>query len=91
MDGSDLNAVRREALALIARDEDALSDAEIFARQGDEEYWFVDLCLSQLNRLPCEIEPLLLCREYTVLQAHTIIKRAMEALSRTFADQKTGM
>lgn len=83
--------MRVEALKLIARDDDDLSDAELFARQGDEEYWFVDLCLESLHRLPCEIEPILLCREYTVLQAHSIIKRAMEGLSRTFADQKMGM
>src|SRR4051794_31746202 len=58
IDGSELNAVRRTALERLRRTDDDLTDAEIFARQGNDGYWFVDLCLEKLHRLPIEVEPL---------------------------------
>ena len=76
--------MRREALALLERDEDDLSDQEIFAQSGTDEYWFTHLCIETLHRLPSELDPILLCREYTMLQAYHIVQKAMSTLARTF-------
>jgi hypothetical protein len=76
---------------LLARGEDDLSDAEVFAQQGGEEYWYTKFCVTDLHRLPCEVDPILTCREYTQIQAYHMIERAMEGLARTFKDQQTGM
>lgn len=62
-----------------------MTDAEIFAQQ-DEAFWYIDLCLQTLHRLPCEIDALLTCRAYTEMQAYSVIKRAMEALTRAFQE-----
>lgn len=78
-DDSEINAVRARALELIARTDDDLADVELFAQQGDP-FWYVHLCLEQLHRLPSEIAPILLCREYTEIQAYHTVKRAMDEL-----------
>jgi hypothetical protein len=77
--------VRDRALALLARTDDDLTDAEIFAQQEDG-FWYIDLCLDQLHRLPSEVDPLLLCREYTQLQAYNVVKRAMQELQQKFSE-----
>lgn len=71
--------MRDRALELIARSDDDLTDVELFAQQG-ESFWYIDLCLDQLHRLPSEIDPILLCREYTEIQAYHTVKRAMNDL-----------
>lgn len=81
-----MNAVRREALNLLARTDDDLSDRELFAQQATDEYWYVDLALTQFHRLPSEMDRVLLCREYTVLQAHSVIQRAMTILREMFKE-----
>jgi hypothetical protein len=82
LDGSDPNPVRCYALEIIARTENDLSDVEILASDASEEFWYIDLCTQLLHRLPSEIDPLLLCRTYTGLQAYHVVKRAMEELQR---------
>lgn len=79
-----MNPVRTRALEIMAREDDELSDAEILARDANDDFWFVSLCIEQFHRLPSEIEPLLTCREYTVLQAHSIVARAMGEITRRF-------
>lgn len=64
---------------------DDMSDVELFASQ-DEQFWYVDLCIERLHRLPSEIDPLLLCRTYTELQAYQIVKDAMTKLTRAFME-----
>jgi hypothetical protein len=86
IDDSEMNAVRREALALMARDDDDLNDAELFARQATDDYWYVELCLSQLHQLPSEVDRILTCREYTTLQAHSLITQARTRLNTVFKD-----
>lgn len=71
--------MRSRALELLGRADDDLTDAELFARQGDP-FWYIDLCLGQLHRLPSEVNPLLLCREYTEIQAYHLVKQAMQEL-----------
>ena len=71
--------MRDRALELLVQTDDDLTDAEIFAQQGDP-FWYVDLCLEKLHRLPSEVDPLLLCREYTEIQAYHVVKRAMNEL-----------
>ena len=88
-DGDDNNAVRRLALALCGRTVDDLSDLELFGRLTDEG-WYVDLCLDSLHRLPSEIDPILGCREYTLLQARQIVKQAQDQLSHQFRAIQTG-
>jgi hypothetical protein len=78
--------VRRTALDRLKRTDDDLTDAEIFARQGNDDFWFVDLCLEKLHRLPIEVEPLLLCRHHTELQAYHVIRSAMADLARAFQE-----
>lgn len=85
IDGSEQNAVRRRALALLDLTHDDLSDAEMFAQQSDE-YWYVDLCLEQLHRLPSEVDRILLCREYTALQAYQVVKRAIHDMQTLFRE-----
>jgi hypothetical protein len=77
--------VRRRVLELLARTEDDLTDAELFAQQSDE-FWFVELCTSTLHRLPSEIELILTCREYTLLQAHSIVSRAIHDMQHQFRE-----
>jgi hypothetical protein len=79
-----MNAVRRTALEYLERDEDDLTDQEIFAQSATDEYWIVDLALSKLNRLPSELDAILLCREYTLLQAYHLVQKAMATLARNF-------
>ena len=86
IDGSEMNAVRRAALESLDRADDDLTDREIFAQQADDSFWFIELCLETLHRLPIEIDPLLLCRHYTELQAYHIIKKVMTGLIRTFEE-----
>jgi len=83
IDGSEMNAVRRAALESLNRSEDDLTDRELFAQQ-DDQFWYIEMCMETLHRLPHEIDPLLLMRQYTELQAYHIIKRAMTGLIRTF-------
>jgi hypothetical protein len=85
IDGSEVNAVRRRALELLTRSEDALTDAELFASQTDD-YWYIDLCLEQLHRLPSEVDPLIGCREYTRLQAYYLVRRAIDDMQRLFRE-----
>ena len=73
------------ALDLLDRTLDDLSDLELFARQTDEA-WYQDLCLESLHRLPSEIDPILGCREYTALQARSIVKAAQAQLMRAWTD-----
>lgn len=82
-----MNAVRRRALDLLARTDDDLTDVELFMQQATDDHWFVELCVSSLNRLPSEINPILTMREYGVLQAHSIIKRAIGDMQRAFRDR----
>lgn len=79
-----MNAVRREALALLGRTDDDLTDAEIFAQSATDEFWFISLAIDQFGRLPSELDRILTCREYTLLQAHSIVKKAMTGLIKTF-------
>lgn len=64
---------------------DDLSDLELFGRLTDEG-WYLDLCVDQLHRLPGEVDPILGCREYTMLQARSIVKQAQDKLSRQWMD-----
>jgi len=84
IDGSEMNAVRRAAIESLNRTEDDLTDRELFAQQADDDWWYVELCLETLHRLPTEVDPLLLCRQYTELQAYHIVKRAMTGLIKAF-------
>ena len=79
--------MRRKALELMDRTLDDLTNIELMARAPDA-LWYLDLCIDQLHRLPSEIDPILLCREYTELQARGIVKQAQERMSRVF--QRTG-
>lgn len=79
----------RCALALVDRDLDDLTDLELFSRLSDEG-WYIDLCVDQLHRLPSEIDPVLGCREYTMLQARAIVRQAQAVLMRKFSAMKTG-
>lgn len=81
IDGSELNAVRTRALEILVRTEDEMTDLELFARAPDA-FWYVDLCLEKLGRLPSEVDPLLGCREYTTIQAYHIVKKAMDEIAR---------
>jgi len=85
LDGSEVNAVRRRALELLTRSEDDLTDAELFASQTDD-YWYIDLCISELHRLPSEVDPLIGCREYTQLQAYYLVRRAIDDMQRLFRE-----
>lgn len=89
-DGDDNNAVRRVALELCDRGLDDLTDMELFGRLTDEG-WYLDLCVDSLHRLPSEVDPILGCREYTVLQARSIVKQAQAQLMRQFSNVNTGM
>jgi hypothetical protein len=71
----------------LARTDDDLTDAELFMQQATDDHWFVSLCIEDLHRLPSEINPILTMREYGVLQAHAIIKRAISDMQRAFRDQ----
>jgi hypothetical protein len=82
--------VRREALALLERTADDLSDMELFGRLTDDG-WYIEICIEQLHRLPSEVDPILGCREYTTLQARSIVKQAQSNLMRRFQNQNTGM
>lgn len=62
-----------------------MSDVELFAAQ-DEQFWYIDLCIEKLHRLPTEVDALLLCRAYTELQAYQLIKSAMLKLTRAFME-----
>lgn len=87
IDGSELNAVRRRALELLERDDDDLTDAEVFASEATDQFWFISLCVDQLHRLPSEVDPLLLCREYTLLQAHAVVRKAMSDMTKIFSQR----
>ena len=80
IDGTEINAVRRLALAYLERTEADLSDAELFAQQS-EDLWFADFCLDSLHRLPSEVEPILLCREYTLLSARGLVREAIQSMT----------
>ena len=75
---------------MLQRTADDLTDAELFGRLTDEG-WYVDVCLEQLHRLPSEVDPILGCREYTTLQARSLVKQAQSSLMRRFQNQSTGM
>jgi hypothetical protein len=81
--------VRREALALLERTADDLSDMELFGRLTDEG-WYIDICIDQLHRLPSEVDPILGCREYTTLQARSIVKQAQSNLMQRFQSRRQG-
>lgn len=76
-------------MELMDRTIDDLTDVELMGRMPDE-LWYLDLCLESLGRLPSEIDPILLCREYTALQARGIVKRAMDEAARSFAGKNKG-
>jgi hypothetical protein len=90
IDGSELNAVRRVALELCERTIDDLTDLELFGRLTDDG-WYLDLCVDSLHRLPSEVDPILGCREYTLLQARSIVKQAQDQMSRRFMNVTPGM
>jgi hypothetical protein len=71
-------------LELIERTDDDLTDAELFAREADAEYWLIDLAITQLHRLPSELEATLLQREYLTLSAYNVVKRAIDDCQRQF-------
>lgn len=79
-----MNPVRTRALEIMAREDTDLTDADILARDANDDFWFVSLTLESLHRLPSEVEPLLSMREYTSLQAYNIVKRAMNDMIRVF-------
>jgi hypothetical protein len=79
-----MNPVRTRALEIMAREDTDLTDAEILARDANDDFWFVSLALESLHRLPSEVEPLLSMREYGVMQAHSMVQRAMTELTRRF-------
>ncbi len=79
-----MNPVRTRALEIMARGDGDLTDAEILAQDANDDFWFISMAVETLQRLPSEVEPLLTCREYTTLQAHSIIRRAMGELTRRF-------
>ena len=83
--------MRRQALELVKRTEDDLTDQELFAAQANDDFWFVSLCLDSLGRLPSEVSEILSCSEYTTLQAHNVVRRAMNDLSATFRDAGKGI
>ncbi len=85
IDGSELNYVRRRAIEILGRTDDDLSDLELFARAPDA-FWYVELCLEKLGRLPSEVDPLLGCREYTTIQAYHIVKKAMDEVAREWSN-----
>jgi hypothetical protein len=87
IDGSELNAVRRHVLELLSRTEDDMSDVELMARAPDS-FWYIDMCLERLHRLPSEIDPLIGCREYTTLQAYALVKRAQEDMMCAWYEKK---
>lgn len=87
IDGSETNAVRRQALELLDRTIDDMTDAELFGRAPDQ-FWFIDLCLDKLHRLPSEVDQVLTCREYTQIQAYHIVKRAQDMLQRAFREPR---
>lgn len=87
IDGSEINAVRRLALELIARGEDDLTDMELMLRQPDD-LWFADFCLTELRRLPSEVQ--IGMREYCALQARGVVKQAQDRLARTWAETGRG-
>lgn len=88
-DGSELNAVRREALAMLERQQDIddLTDVEVLSRSTDD-LWYLDLCIDNLHRLPNEVDEVLLCREYTALRARSLVKAAQAKLIQTFGKQR---
>jgi hypothetical protein len=53
-------------------------------QQATDDHWYVSLCIEDLRRLPSEINPILTMREYTLLQAHSIIKRAIADMQKAF-------
>lgn len=73
------------ALELAEREEGDLTDVEVLAQDATDDFWYVSLCVEQFHRLPSEVDPILTMREYTVLQAHSIIRKAMGQLTRQFA------
>lgn len=60
----------------------------MLSADGGSDFWYIDLCIQELHRLPAEITPLLTQRAYTELQAYNLVKRAMEELQRRFHDRK---
>lgn len=72
------------ALQLCGRGIDDLTDVEVLLRQTDDG-WFADFCIGELGKLPSEVEPLMTCREYTFLQARSLVKAAQSELARVFA------
>lgn len=84
IDGDTDSPVRREALRLIGRSADDLSDFEHLMRQT-EAYWWLDYCLARFQRLPVEIEPRLTCRQFTHLQAHAVVSDAYARLAKAKA------
>lgn len=78
-----MNAVRRHALALLERTTDDLSDVELMNRSQDD-YYYIGLCLDKLHRLPSEIDAIIGCREYTLIQANGVVSRAMQDMTRQF-------
>lgn len=60
-----------------------MTDVELMARSSDE-LWYVTLCLDDLHRLPSEVDPILTCREYTLLKARSIVLRAQQDLIQVY-------
>lgn len=81
VDGSENSLARRTIMADLARTDDDLTDAEIVSRATDD-FWYIDLCVDQLHRLPSEVDPILTCREYTHLQAYSLVKRTLHKLAQ---------
>lgn len=86
IDGTENNAVRRLALELLDRTVDDLSDLEVFGRQTDEAA-FMSFCIEELRRLPSEVEPIMGCREWTLIQARSVVRSAQNQLMRAWSKQ----
>ena len=76
----------RRALELVGRSDDDLTDVELLTK-GSDDFWYITLCLDSLHRLPSEVDRILLCREYTALQAHAVVQKAMTDLARVWGKE----
>lgn len=81
IDGDTDSPVRREALRLLGRPTEELSDAEHLMRQTDR-YWWTSYCLERFGAPPDRIDLWLTCREHTELQAHAIVGDAYSRLAK---------
>jgi hypothetical protein len=79
--------VRRRVRDLLTRTIDDMTDAELMQRAADQ-YWYTELCLERLHRLPSEVDRIITCREYTHLQAFALVKRAIADMTRIWREER---